>query len=196
MNKQIAWEKWDTDLLEQEMIDDVIETSDESEMDLVEEALDLMSKIPKLVTTPAGVFQLHDKMNILSQFDCWMGYTNFNITQGVQDKIETAEGVELLIIISRYRFFLGVGKLFNFKNVRSEIEKVLIGQRLDKDTKETVTLIKEMISEDKHWTIFVSKGGKIEYASTNDDEDEAYLKKLMRYESIKKTSGGTLFKNN
>ena len=53
-----------------------------------------------------------------------------------------------------------------------------------------------MISEDKHWTIFVSKGGKIEYASTNDDEDEAYLKKLMRYESIKKTSGGTLFKNN
>jgi hypothetical protein len=196
MNKQIAWEKWDTDLLEQEMIDDVIEASDESEMDLVEEALDLMSKIPKLVTTPAGVFQLHDKMNILSQFDCWMGYTNFNITQGVQDKIETAEGVELLIIISRYRFFLGVGKLFNFKNVRSEIEKVLIGQRLDKDTKETVTLIKEMISEDKHWTIFVSKGGKIEYASTNDDEDEAYLKKLMRYESIKKTSGGTLFKNN
>ena len=196
MNKQIAWEKWDTDLLEQEMIDDVIETSDESEMDLVEEALDLMSKIPKLVTTPAGVFQLHDKMNILSQFDCWMGYTNFNITQGVQDKIETAEGVELLIIISRYRFFLGVGKLFNFKNVRSEIEKALIGQRLDKDTKETVTLIKEMISEDKHWTIFVSKGGKIEYASTNDDEDEAYLKKLMRYESIKKTSGGTLFKNN
>jgi hypothetical protein len=186
MNKQIAWEKWDTDLLEQEMIDDVIEASDESEMDLVEEALDLMSKIPKLVTTPAGVFQLHDKMNILSQFDCWMGYTNFNITQGVQDKIETAEGVELLIIISRYRFFLGVGKLFNFKNVRSEIEKVLIGQRLDKDTKETVTLIKEMISEDKHWTIFVSKGGKIEYASTNDDEDEAYLKKLMRYESIKK----------
>ena len=120
MNKQIAWEKWDTDLLEQEMIDDVIETSDESEMDLVEEALDLMSKIPKLVTTPAGVFQLHDKMNILSQFDCWMGYTNFNITQGVQDKIETAEGVELLIIISRYRFFLGVCKLFNFKIVRSD----------------------------------------------------------------------------
>ena len=56
--------------------------------------------------------------------------------------------------------------------------------------------IKEMISEDKHWTIFVSKAGKIEYASTNEDEDEAYLKKLMRYESIKETKGGMLFKNN
>ena len=53
-----------------------------------------------------------------------------------------------------------------------------------------------MISEDKHWTIFVSKAGQIEYASTNDDGDEAYLKKLMRYESIKESKGGMLFKNN
>ena len=196
MNKKIAWEKWDTDLLEQEIIDNVIETSDESEMELVEEALDLMSKIPKLVTTPAGIFQLHDKMNVLSQFDCWMGYTNFDITEGVKEKIEKEEGTELLIIISRYRFFVGVGKLFDFKNVRTKIEKLLLGERLDKDTKETVTLIKEMISEDKHWAIFVSNGGKIEYASTNDDEDEAYLKKLTRYESIKKISGGMLFNNN
>ena len=36
---------------------------------------------------------------------------------------------------------------------------------------------KEMISEDKHWSIIVSKAGQIEYASTNDDGDEAYLKK-------------------
>lgn len=193
--KKVAWEKWDTDLLEQEMIDDVIESSDESEIDLVEEALDLMSKIPKLVTTPAGIFQLNDKMNILSQFDCWMGYTNFNVTEGIKDTIEKAEGVEMLMVISRYRFFIGVGKLFDFKNVRNEIEKSLLGHRLDKDTKETVTLIKDMISKDKHWTIFVSKTGKIEYASTNEDEDEAYLKKLMRYES-KATNGGMLFKNN
>ena len=67
---------------------------------------------------------------------------------------------------------------------------------MDEDTRETVTLIKEMISEDKHWTIFVSKAGQIEYASTNDDGDEAYLKKLMRYESIKESKGGMLFKNN
>ena len=160
--KKVAWEKWDTDLLEQEMIDDVIESSDESEIDLVEEALDLMSKIPKLVTTPAGIFQLNDKMNILSQFDCWMGYTNFNVTEGIKDTIEKAEGVEMLMVISRYRFFIGVGKLFDFKNVRNEIEKSLLGHRLDKDTKETVTLIKDMISKDKHWTIFVSKTGKIE----------------------------------
>ena len=40
MNKKIAWEKWDVDLLEQEMIDNVIETSDESEVDLIEEALE------------------------------------------------------------------------------------------------------------------------------------------------------------
>ena len=195
LGRKIAWEKWDTDLLEEEMIDDVIETSDESDIDLIEEALDLMSRIPKLVTTPAGVFQMHDKMNILNQFDCWMGHTNFDITQGVKDKIEKAAGVELLIIISRYRFFMGVGQLFDFTDVRPEIENALVGEPMDKDTKEAVTLIKEMISTDKHWTIFVSKAGKIEYASTNDDEDEAYLRKLMRYESIKEKKGGVIFKN-
>tara|TARA_R110002020_G_scaffold216352_1_gene423886 strand:+ start:807 stop:1409 length:603 start_codon:yes stop_codon:yes gene_type:complete len=194
--RKIAWEKWDTDLLEQEMIDDVIETSDEEDIDLIEEALDLMSKIPKLVTTPAGVFQMHDKMNVLNQFDCWMGHTNFDITQSVKNKIEKSAGVEMLIIISRYRFFIGVGQLFKLRDVRTNIEQSLIGEQMDEDTRESVTLIKEMISEDKYWTIFVSPAGKIEYASTNDEEDESYITKLVRYENIKETSGGVLFNNN
>tara|TARA_R100000008_G_C3586369_1_gene172686 strand:+ start:1825 stop:2442 length:618 start_codon:yes stop_codon:yes gene_type:complete len=195
--RKIAWEKWDTDLLEQDMIDDVIETSSEDgeDIELIEEALDLMSRIPKLVTTPAGVFQMHDKMNVLNQFDCWMGHTNFDITQSVKDLIEKSDGVEMLIIISRYRFFIGVGQLFDFRNVRTNIESALIGEQLDDDTRESVTLIKEMISEDKYWAIFVSPAGKIEYASTNDDEDETYIKKLMRYEKIKQKNGGVLFNN-
>ena len=121
--KKIAWEKWDTDLIEEEILEGMDFQEDDEEM--MDEAIKLMQKIPKLISTPMGIYQLHDKMNPVKQFDCWTGYTNFDITTSVQSKIETIEGVELLAILSRYRFFLGVGKLFKFKNVRAAIEKGL-----------------------------------------------------------------------
>jgi hypothetical protein len=87
----IAWEKWDEDVLEQELIEEIYqEVSEGEEENLVEDALLFMEKIPKLITTPMGMYQLHDKMSILNQFDCWMGYTNFDITKGVQLEIGRA----------------------------------------------------------------------------------------------------------
>lgn len=64
-------------------------------------------------------------INLLTTFDCWIGHTNFDITTDVQQKLDKIMGVEALKIYSRYRFFLGVGKMFDFKNVRSEIEQQL-----------------------------------------------------------------------
>ena len=43
----------------------------------------------------------------------------------VKDKIEKSEGVEVLKICSRYRFFLGVGRMFDFTDVRNNIETLL-----------------------------------------------------------------------
>ena len=40
-------------------------------------------------------------------------------------KLEKVRGVEVLKICSRYRFFLGVGQMFNFSDVRKEIEDVI-----------------------------------------------------------------------
>ena len=119
---KIAWENWDSDVLEQEIIDNILESEDFEEEE-AEDALLFLGKIPKLVTTPTGIYQLHDKMNILNQFDCWMGHTNFDLTKSVEKIIESVEGVELLSIIGRYRFFIGIGKLFNFSDVRRSIEK-------------------------------------------------------------------------
>mgnify|MGYP003155460812 CR=1 FL=1 len=197
-NKRIiAWEKWDEDVLEQEVVEEIYTEVSEEEEDLVEEALLFMEKIPKLITTPMGMYQLHDKMSILNQFDCWMGYTNFDITTAVQSEIEKAEGVELLTIAGRYRFFLGVGKLFEFPQVRQDIEDKLCGARfvIDDDMQETVDTVRDVLSQDKYWAIFVQPTGEILYASTNDEDDEKYFHTLMSYEKQKKKLGGRIFQS-
>ena len=50
-SKKIAWEKWDVDLLEEELMDDLLEASSEDDEDaaLTEEAIEFMQRIPKLV---------------------------------------------------------------------------------------------------------------------------------------------------
>ena len=200
MKRKIAWEKWDEDLLLEEMFQDIpLPDPVEGEEDLAEETLAFMQKIPKLISTPLGIFQFHDKMNPLRQYDCWSGHTNFDITKGVQNSIEKTQGVELLVIVSRYRFFLGVGKLFNFRNVRSRIEKAVSTVRekslIDEDTQETVDLIKEIISTDKHWAIFISDNGEIDYTSTNLDDDDSFLEKMLLYKQKEKRLGGRIVSN-
>ena len=134
-------------------------------------------------------------MNIMNQFDCWMGYTNFDITKSVEETIESTEGVELLSVMTRYRFFLGVGKMFSFSDVRRSIESKLCSSTLDQNTKESVDLIKASISSDRYWTIFVSQSGEISYASTNNEEDEDYFSKLSHYQKRKTKNGGVIFQN-
>jgi len=192
-DKKVAWERWDEDVIEQEIIENFYEENyEEEDPQIAEEALLFLEKIPHLVSTPMGMYQLHDKMNVMNQFECWMGYTNFDITHSIRDKIEKVEGVELLNVTSRYRFFLGIGKLFNFSDVRLAIEDTLM---LDDITKEAVNIIKDNISNDRYWVIFISKTGEILYISTNDEDDEHYLTTLDIYEKRRKTNGGMLLQN-
>ncbi len=69
--------------------------------------------------------QMIKDINLLTTFDCWIGHTNFDITTDVCRKLDKVNGVEALKVYSRYRFFVGVGKMFDFKLVRNEIEKQL-----------------------------------------------------------------------
>ncbi|MAH50805.1 hypothetical protein CMI37_33615 [Candidatus Pacearchaeota archaeon] len=198
LHKKIAWERWDEDVIEQEIVEEFYsdQLEEEDEDGVVENAITFLEKIPSLVTTPMGMYQLHDKMNIMNQFDCWMGYTNFDITESVREVIEKTKGVELLNIMTRYRFFLGVGKLFDFSDVRREIEESLRGDSsLDDDTEETVEMIRDNISVDRYWAIFVCKSGEILYTSTNEDDDEIYEKTLEHYKKRKSKNGGLIYQN-
>ena len=95
-----------------------LEEAVEEDEDAIEKSLLSAMEIPRLVQTPLGIFHYEDKLKPSEKFDCWIGYTNFDITQNISDLIECVDGVEALEVMSRYTFFLGVGKMFNFRDVR------------------------------------------------------------------------------
>ena len=72
--------------------------------------------------------QLIEDMAMLSNYDCWIGHCNFDITPEVRDLLDQCPGVEVLKVISRYRFFIGVGKMFDFKDVRKHIDRHVINE--------------------------------------------------------------------
>jgi hypothetical protein len=72
---------------------------------------------------------LSSEIQLTTNFDCWIAHTNFDITEKIKNTINKIEGVEALKVYSRYRFFIGVGKMFDFKEVRKEIENRLIQEK-------------------------------------------------------------------
>lgn len=93
--------------------EDYIDSEDDKKLNLITPLIPLTNK-------------LVDDILMLSSFDCWMGHTNFDITPKIKNILNAIPGIELLKICSRYRFFIGVGKMFDFKTVRQHIEDALI----------------------------------------------------------------------
>ena len=194
-SKKIAWENW-KEKVDYSPPENKLEESAEEEEDVIEKSLLSAMEIPRLVQTPLGIFHYEDKLKPSEKFDCWIGYTNFNITQNISDLIESVDGVEALEIMSRYTFFLGVGKMFNFRNVRLGIESLILEpEHLSDEIIRSVELIKEQLSSEKHWAIFVSNEGDIDYAKTDNKNDEQFLKSLLIFEETKKMVGGFILKS-
>ena len=60
------------------------------------------------------------------RWDCWMGYTNFPITNKVLSILNhDIEGIEALKILGKYSFFIGVAKMFEIADIRKNIEESL-----------------------------------------------------------------------
>jgi len=72
--------------------------------------------------------EMTNEIHLMANFDCWMGHVNFNLTNDIKNKLSQQDGVEILKVCSRYRFFVGVGRMFNFRDVRQGIEKALLGK--------------------------------------------------------------------
>lgn len=157
ITKKIGWQKYEdylekqlscpmlqniiqnmlTQHIEDEMLhdeskeDDDDDDSDDSYEDIDDDQKSIASiALNKLMPlTP----QVIEDVSMLSNFDCWIGHTNFDITPSIKNKLNKIAGIEILKIFSRYRFFVGVGQMFDFQNVRYDIEQELIkGENNDK----------------------------------------------------------------
>lgn len=129
MSNKIGWQKYEDMLKDQlnspfaslvatnqlQMVNDDDEEEAEFDLSMIEDQEQDFVVIP----VPDSFYE---QINLLTNYDCWIGHTNFDITETIKNKIEKNNGVEILKIHSRYRFFIGVGKMFNFSEVRKEIE--------------------------------------------------------------------------
>jgi hypothetical protein len=135
--KKIAWQKYE-DYLEKQLSSPMLQTivqnmlinkmgskeeEDEEDYDDTEDQK-ILTQMPIFPLSN----QLINDVSTLATFDCWIGHTNFDLTHSIKDTLNIIPGVEMLKVFSRYRFFIGIGQLFNFKNVRKDIEKALLGE--------------------------------------------------------------------
>ena len=121
MKKLIAWEKWE-DPFEVPLDED--DTSDYEKK---------TGRNMRAVMTSMGVMPITEYNKPGKTFNFWIGHTNFSITKGVHELIESIDGVETFDIFTRYRFRIGIGKLFKSVDVRREIDKGLLDYQNAKD---------------------------------------------------------------
>ena len=129
--KLIAWESWNQKEIEdlEDDFDDFVEEI--KEIDELPDGMpflpqgSLLELQPQIIHTPFGPVDPSSKLKPSDRWDCWMGYTNFEITHGISDQIKKLEGIEALKVLSRYTFCVGVGKLFQFRDVRKSIENAI-----------------------------------------------------------------------
>lgn len=139
---KIGWQKYE-DFLEKQLsspilttiiqnvalqhLDAIVDSKDYDEGDMEDYKEDKNNNIKSSPILPITE-QLMDDVVMLSSFDCWIGHTNFDITHQIKESLNKVPGIELLKICSRYRFFIGVGQMFDFKNVRDDINKAILGE--------------------------------------------------------------------
>lgn len=127
MSRKIGWQKYE-DVIQSEMyspmanilFDDLASEIDEEEYEEEREMQEQETLfLPK---------NFYETISLMSRFDCWIGHTNFNITTSIKNKLNEVDGIEVLNVVSRYRFFIGIGKMFQFSDVRKDIEETIISK--------------------------------------------------------------------
>lgn len=202
-HKTIAWESWNAKLegLQQEVMNEDQSTYLENENSQASEIIpsEMFIAPPRVVHTPLGVYPEDSLLKPSDRWDCWIGHTNFDITNNVAAKLDSEiHGVEALKILGRYSFFIGIGKLFDIAQVRKDIETLLCVYTEkeilnDSEMRVTVDLVKEQLESKKYWSLFVSADGEVEYI-VSDEMDKRYLDGLNNLLEMKSLVGGIILR--
>ena len=206
-HKKIAWESWNAkvDLLsyvesfqEPENEDYAADQADQIGQFAMDPSFILEQQ--RILYTPIGPYPEESMLKPSDRWDCWIGYTNFPITNNISNILnKNISGIEALKILGKYSFFIGVAKLFEISDVRKSIEEALCiyteSEVLsDEQTQETVDLVKDQLKNNKFWSILVSPEGKVEYI-VSDCMDRVYLDGLNNLIERKNEIGGIILRS-
>lgn len=181
MTRKMTWEKF-------EMFDEedlILNIEEESEQFEDKEEREIRIE-PITVRTPIGTFSPFEPMCPTKMFDCWTFHTNFDITEKELKLLKSINGIEVLKVMSRYRCFIGIGKMFNFREVRTDIQSLLCGQ-LSHNSEDSIgnQLVSffDQMKESNNWAIFLTKDGEI--LSISEEESEDYEDALLEMMAMK-----------
>lgn len=215
--RKIAWEKFtpiseinpinhidqndipDND--EEEAVDEEDEGSNENLVGRLINFEDLL--INDKVRTPFGFYSTEDDFSPYNMFECWVGHTNFKLTRKDFDILNNdINGIGCLKVLSPYRFFIGIEKMFSFAAVRIQIQKDLCknlnmeetfidgNDDVDNVINTVISRINDAffnIKDSERWAVFVSnEGGNIQSIKNSEcGSDLEYQKKLSNLKSLK-----------
>jgi len=202
-DKKIAWEKFTAIYDQKELNIGPIEEEEEDESfqdsydEESEEMMNLVTfndfAVRKKIKTPFGYYEEIDDFSPYNMFDCWIGHTNFRITNGnVQILNKKIDGIGCLKVLSPYRFFIGIEKMFNFSCVRMQIQDKLC-TNLDSIELDINDIVISKINnalfhikDSEKWAVFVGNNGEIETIKNSEFESETdYQIRLKTLKSLK-----------
>lgn len=164
----------------------------------------------RVIHTPFGIVSENDTSSPINDTEFFIAHVNFNLSRPRALAINDVEGVEFLKIISRYRFAVGMGVLFDSESVKLAIEKVLNAERKlssikipNEEEEEEVSaeiqnVIDEILSQvktDDKWVAYIFPHGKyLINVVKSDNELELRKEELMtKYASL---SNGMVLSSN
>ena len=104
----------------------------EFETDEQNEVRFLQTPAIKHLFTPFGIIPLTEYSHPAKLFKFWTGHANFSISKELALVMAKIPGVETLNIWTRYRFRIGIGKLFDDKMVMFDLKEAMIKYYKDK----------------------------------------------------------------
>jgi len=155
------------------------------------------------IKTPFGLYDIEDDFSPYNMFECWIGHTNFKLTRKDFDILNNdINGIGCLKVLSPYRFFIGIERMFSFAAVRIQIQKDLCknlnmeekfidgNDDVDNVINMVISRINDAffnIKDSERWAVFVSnEGGNIQSIKNSEcGSDLEYQKKLANLKSLK-----------
>ena len=154
----------------------------------------------RLIYTPMGAYPEESILKPSDRWDCWIAHTNFPITGGIANILNTEiDGIEVLKVMGKYSFFIGVAQLFDIRDVRNQINNRICSYTeyeifSNDEVQETVDLLKDQLKDNKYWSILVSPEGNVEYVVANEINVE-YLDALSSLVEKKNNFGGIILRS-
>jgi hypothetical protein len=104
------------------------ETVEEFKEEFLEEELieDFYEQPYKTIMTPFGILPITEQSLASNHFKLWVGHCNFKLLEKHYEIIENCKGVESIDILTPYRFRLGIGMMFEDREIMNGVKKALI----------------------------------------------------------------------